>query len=66
MAEKLSVSGRIYLVADMDTYVKREMRSNKFGMPFPLLFFFLLLHLNPKMRRLAYYGIRWEDFEVPF
>ena len=48
LAAKLAVSGD--LVADMDTYVKREMRPNTVGMPFIFLYFswILLLLINPK------------------
>ena len=37
-AEKLTVSGGMYLVADMYIDVKSKMRPNNLGMPFPLLY----------------------------
>ena len=63
---KLDVSGRMDLVADIDTDAERETRSNILGMQFHLLYFswIILLHLNPEMRRFAYYVIRRYDCEV--
>ena len=38
LTEKISVSGRMELAADMDTYTKISTKANKFGMTFSLLY----------------------------
>ena len=67
LSEKLVVSVRMELVTDMSTDVKRQMRPNTFGVPFPLSSFcwIFLLRLNPEMRGFVYYGVRREDCEGP-
>ena len=65
VAEKLALSGRIYLVAYMATDTKKEMSQNTFGMPFLFLYFscIILLRLNTEIQRFSYYVSRWEGFE---
>ena len=65
LTSKISVSVRMYLVADIATDAKIFMSPNTFVIPFPLLSYswILLICLNPEMRRFVYSGIRWEDCE---
>ena len=62
---KLAVSGRMDLVVDMATYVKKAMRPNNFGMPFSFLSlsWIILIRFNPTVRRFVYSEISWEDCE---
>ena len=60
MVAKLAFSGRMELVAEMATDMKREMRPKTLSIPFTFLYLSctLLLDLNPEIRRLKYSGIR--------
>ena len=65
LAKKIAVSGRINLVTYMNTDATRVMKPKTLGMKSLFLYLscIILLRLSPEMRRLAYSGIRWEDYE---